>query len=138
MKTMLRLMLCGLMMAASAASARADDVKAETDSSVQLANIGIPVFTGRTVSNYLFLSIKIHLTAAAPEGRFRDMEPYFRDAAVRAASKTSFADPKHPDKVDVPRFTAAMVTAFAKVTGPGMVKSVEIVEQNAEHPARQP
>lgn len=135
MKMMFRLMMCGLVMAA--ASARADDAsKAETDPSVQLANIGIPVFAGHTVENYLFLSIKIHLTAAAPEGKFRDMEPYFRDAAVRAASKTSFADPRHSDKLDAPRFTAAMVAAFGKVTGPGMIKSVEIVEQNAEHPAR--
>ena len=133
MKMMFCVMLCGLMMAA--ASARADDAsKAETDPSVQLANIGIPVFAGHTVSNYLFLSIKIHLAATAPEEKFRDMEPYFRDAAVKAASKTSFADPKHQDKLDVPRFTAAMMVAFAKVTGPGMIKSVEIVEQNAEHP----
>jgi len=134
MKILCSVMLCGLMMAASAV--RADEsAKAATDPSVQLANIGIPVFVGHTVSNYLFISIKIHLTASAPEAKFRDMEPYFRDAAVRAASKTSFADPKRSDKLDVPRFQAAMVGAFAQVTGPGMIKSVEVVEQSAEHPA---
>ncbi len=136
MKIMLCAMLCGLTMAAvPAARADAPD-KAATDSSVQLANIGIPVFTGHTVNNYLFVSIKIHLKANAPEEKFRDMEPYFRDAAVRSASKTSFGDPKHSDKLDVPRFQAAMMTAFSQVTGPGMIKSIEIVEQNAEHPAR--
>ena len=134
MKIVLCAMLCGLMMAASSVQAAEPD-KAATEPSVQLANIGIPVFTGHTVDNYLFVSIKIHLTASAPEAKFRDMEPYFRDAAVRSASKTSFADPKHPDKLDVPRFQAAMVTAFSQVTGPGMIKSIEIVSQNAEHPA---
>ncbi len=134
MKVLFCAMLCGLMLAAS--TVRADEPSKEaTEPSVQLANIGIPVFTGHTVNNYLFISIKIHLTAKAPEAKFRDMEPYFRDAAVRAASKTSFADPKHPDKLDVPRFQAAMMTAFSQVTGPGMVKSIEIVTQNAEHPA---
>ncbi len=134
MKLTLCAMLCGLMMAASSVQAAEPD-KAATEPSVQLANIGIPVFTGHTVDNYLFVSIKIHLNANAPEAKFRDMEPYFRDAAVRAASKTSFADPKHSDKLDVPRFQAAMMTAFAQVTGPGMIKSIEIVTQNAEHPA---
>jgi len=134
MKIMLCAMLCGLMVAASSVRAAEPD-KAATEPSVQLANIGIPVFTGRTVNNYLFVSIKIHLTASAPEAKFRDMEPYFRDAAVRSASKTSFADPKHADQLDVPRFQAAMMTAFSQVTGPGMIKSIEIISQNAEHPA---
>ncbi len=134
MKILFSVMLCGLMMAASAVRATEPD-KAAMEPSVQLANIGIPVFSGHTVTNYLFLSIKIHLTPKAPEAKFRDMEPYFRDAAVKAASKTSFADPKHGDKLDIPRFQAAMLTAFSQVTGPGMVKSVEIVEQSAEHPA---
>ena len=136
MKIMLCAMLCGLTMAAVPAAGADEPDKAATDSSVQLANIGIPVFTGHTVINYLFVSIKIHLKSNAPEEKFRDMEPYFRDAAVRSASKTSFGDPKHSDKLDVPRFQAAMMTAFSQVTGPGMIKSIEIVEQNAEHPAR--
>ena len=134
MKILLCALLCGLTMAASSVRAAEPD-KTATEPSVQLANIGIPVFTGHTVDNYLFISIKIHLTASAPEAKFRDMEPYFRDAAVRSASKTSFADPKHSDKLDVPRFQAAMMTAFSQVTGPGMIKSIEIVSQNAEHPA---
>ncbi len=134
MKKLLSVMAFGLLIAAT--DVRADEpAKEVTEPSVQLANIGIPVFTGHTVSNYLFLSIKIHLTPKAPEAKYRDMEPYFRDAAVRAASKTSFADPKHSDKLDVPRFQAAMMTAFAQVTGPGMIKQVEVVTQNAEHPA---
>ncbi|MGZ3305903.1 MAG: hypothetical protein ACXU8U_08585, partial [Asticcacaulis sp.] len=113
----LRLFCLSAVLMASSVSAHAGDEKPETDASVQLANIGIPVFTGRTVTNYLFVSIKIHLTARAPEAKFRDMEPYFRDAAVRAASKTSFADPQHSDKLDLPRFTAAMTSAFGQVTG---------------------
>ncbi len=134
MKKLLTVMAIGLLFAST--RVRADEPSKEaTEPSVQLANIGIPVFTGRTVINYLFVSIKIHLTAKAPEIKFRDMEPYFRDAAVKAASKTSFADPKHTDKLDVPRFQAAMMIAFSQVTGPGMIKQVEVVEQNAEHPS---
>lgn len=134
MKKLLSVLAFGLLIAST--EVRADEPSKEaTEPSVQLANIGIPVFTGHTVNNYLFISIKIHLTPKAPEGKFRDMEPYFRDAAVRAAAKTSFADPKHSDKLDVPRFQAAMMTAFSQVTGPGMIKAVEVVNQNAEHPA---
>ena len=134
MKKLMSVLALGLLIAAT--GVRADEPSKEaTEPSVQLANIGIPVFTGHTVINYLFVSIKIHLTPKAPEAKFRDMEPYFRDAAVRAAAKTSFNDPKHTDKLDVPRFQAAMMTAFSQVTGPGMIKQVEVINQNAEHPA---
>lgn len=109
--------------------------KAAADPSVKMASVGIPVFTGHTISNYLFLSIKINLTPKANEAKLRDMEPYFRDALVKASHKTSFAQANHDDKLDEPRFKAAMMTEFSRVAGPGMIQSIEIVSQSPRsHP----
>jgi hypothetical protein len=129
MKVTRALIFAGLM--AMSAPAFAEDKKAdEPDPSVKLASVGIPVFHGMTVTNYLFLSIKVNLTPKADQTKLRDMEPYFRDALVRAAHKTSFAQPDHDDRLDVPRFQSVMMTEFTKIAGPGTIQSVEIVSQS--------
>ena len=89
----------------AAASARAE-TKNVAAPSVQLATVGIPVMRDNRLVNYLFLSIRVNLTGKANEAKLRDMEPYFRDAIVRAASKTSFAQADNEDVLDAPRFKA--------------------------------
>jgi len=129
MKITRALILAGLM--AISMPAFAEEKKAdEPDPSVKLASVGIPVFHGTTVTNYLFLSIKVNLTPKADQTKLRDMEPYFRDALVRAAHKTSFAQPDHDDRLDVPRFQNVMMAEFTKIAGPGTIQSVEIVSQS--------
>lgn len=126
--------LAGLLLVAVPALAE-EKPKESPDPSVKMASVGIPVFKGHTVSNYLFLSIKINLTPKANEAKLRDMEPYFRDVLVKAASKTSFAQASRDDLLDEPRFTSAMMVEFTKVTGPGMIKSIEILSQSPkDHP----
>lgn len=123
------LILAGLM--AASMPAFAEEKKADQpDPSVKLASVGIPVFHGTTVTNYLFLSIKVNLTPKGDQTKLRDMEPYFRDALVRAAHKTSFAQADHDDRLDVPRFQSVMMIEFSKVAGPGTIQSVEIVSQS--------
>jgi hypothetical protein len=112
-----------------------EKAKDEPDPSVKLASVGIPVFHGHTVSNYLFLSVRLNLTPKANVAKLRDMEPYFRDVLVKAASKTSFAQANRDDLLDEPRFKAAMMVEFSKVAGPGMIQSVEILSQSPKnHP----
>ncbi len=118
-----------LMCAAFAPAARADDPSAGAPA-VRLATVGIPVMENGQVVNYLFLSIRINLTITAPEGKFRDMEPYFRDSLVRLSHKVSFGVPGHSDQLDVPRFTATMMTEWSKITGPHMIKSIDVLSQN--------
>lgn len=118
------------MCVAGPALANGGEAKDAADPSVKLASVGIPVFEGRNVVNYLFLSIKINLTPKADQGKLRDMEPYFRNALVRAAHKTSFAMAGRNDKLDEPRFKAVMKAEFLKVSGAGTIESVEVVSQS--------
>jgi len=115
---------------AGPALASGGEAKDAADPSVKLASVGIPVFEGRNVVNYLFLSIKINLTPKADQQKLRDMEPYFRNALVRAAHKTSFAMAGRNDKLDEPRFKAAMKAEFLKIGGAGTIESVEVVSQS--------
>ena len=118
-------------LALAATGAHADDKDAGAPA-IRLATVGIPVTEDNQVVNYLFLSIRINLTMTAPEGKLRDMEPYFRDALVKAAHKTSFGQPGHSDKLDEAHFKSVMLGEWSKITGPNMIKSIDILSQNAK------
>ena len=119
-----------LAVASAAASARADEKSDAGDPSVRLASIGIPVMSGNEVVNYLFLSIRINLTAKANESKLRDMEPYFRDALVRVSHTVSFGQADRSDLLDEARFKAVMMVEWAKITGPGAIKSIDVLSQS--------
>lgn len=119
-----------LCLAFGAGAVRADDSADAGAPAVRLATVGIPVMENGEVVNYLFLSVRINLTLTAPEGKFRDMEPYFRDAMVRLSHKTSFGMAGHSDQLDVPRFTNAMMVEWTKITGPHMIKSIDVLAQS--------
>ncbi len=118
---------------ALAGTARAGDSADAGAPAVRLATVGIPIMEDGQVVNYIFLSVRINLTITAPEGKFRDMEPYFRDALVKASHKTSFGVAGHSDQLDVPRFTAAMMTEWSQITGPHMIKSIDVLSQSPKH-----
>ena len=108
----------------------ADDTTSSSDPCIHLAAVGIPVMSGNEVVNYLFLSIRINLTAKANEAKLRDMEPYFRDALVRVSHTVSFGQPDHNDLLDDARFKAQMMVEWSKITGPGMIKSIDVLSQS--------
>lgn len=100
------------------------------DPSVKLASVGIPVMSGNQVVNYLFLSIRINLTAKANESKLRDMEPFFRDSLMRVSHTVSFGQADHSDLLDEPRFKSVMTAEWSKITGPGAIKSIDILSQS--------
>jgi len=111
-------------------SAHAAEDKAAADPSIRLATVGIPIPQGNQVVNYLFLSIRINLTPMANVAKFRDMEPFFRDALVRASHNVSFAQPNRSDLLDEARFKTVMTAEWSKITGPGVIKSIDILSQS--------
>mgnify|MGYP000459262076 CR=1 FL=1 len=94
--------------------------------SVQLGAVAIPVIVDGQIVNYLYLNVKVNLTNPVSESVLRAREPYFRDALIRAAYKTSFAQPGHPTELDEPKFKAAMMIAFTQVAGPNSIKSIDV------------
>ncbi|MDV6329283.1 hypothetical protein [Asticcacaulis sp. 201] len=134
--------LCGLVIgcalalpAQASGGGEGKEGKAASAPSVQLGAIGIPVTVDGKVVNYIFLSIKINLSPKANEAKMRDMEPYFRDALVRVSSRVSFAQTKRDDLLDEARFKQVMTPEWSKITGAGMITSIDIVSQSPKrHP----
>jgi len=111
------------------------EAKKAGNASVQLGAVAIPITVDGQLVNYIFLNIRINLTITADEAKYRDKEPYFRDALVRMASRVSFAQAGKDYLLDEPRFKQAMTAEWTKITGPGVIKSIDVLSQSPKrHP----
>lgn len=112
--------------AASSAGAGAPPKKSETVGQyVDLSPLAIPSMEGRRLRNYIFVAVRVKLTARADPQKLRVKEPWFRDAIVRAAHRTAFNLPTDFDKLDEARFKAMATAEATKVAGPGLVAGVQ-------------
>ena len=112
-----------LVLAAGAAMAQTK----EAGQFVDLSPVALPVVMRGKLINYVFVYIRINLTPGADLARWRDREPYFRDALVRLGHRTPFTVPTDYTRIDEPRLKAALFQAAAAITGPGMIASIEIL-----------
>ncbi|MDC7681890.1 hypothetical protein PQU92_01285 [Asticcacaulis sp. BYS171W] len=97
---------------------------------IKLAPVALPVIDKGRIVNYLFVTLKVNLTAKADVNTLRLKEPYFRDILIRTAHKQSFALPNKRDTLDEARLKAVMIPEFAKITGPNAIESLEVLAQN--------
>jgi len=93
---------------------------------IDLSPVALPVVANGRLVNYVFVYIRINLTPSADLARWRDREPYFRDALVRLGHRTPFTVPSDYTRIDEARLKAALYQAAAAITGPGQVASIEI------------
>jgi hypothetical protein len=112
---------------ALAASSALAQTKPAAGQFVDLAPVGLPVVANGRLVNYVFVYVRIDLTPGADLPRWRDKEPYFRDALVRLGHRTPFTLPSDYTRLDEPRLKAALLQAAVAITGPGVVAGVELL-----------
>ena len=111
---------------------------------VLMSPLALPVVVDRRLVNYVFVTLRLGLSAQADAPKMRAMEPYFRDALVRAGHRAPFVLPTNYAALDDARLKATLLREAAALVGPGMVTSVQIVREQAQHysglpqPASQP
>jgi hypothetical protein len=120
-----RALLLSLPLALAAGAAFAQSK--EAGNYVDLAPVPLPVVVNGRLVNYVFVYMRINLVAGADTPRWRDKEPYFRDALVRVGHRVPFTWPADYMRLDEARLKAALYQAAIAVTGPGVVASVEIL-----------
>lgn len=96
---------------------------------VDLSSVAIPIVVSGQLVNYVFVSIRLNLTAQASSSKLRAKEPYFRDALVKAAHRTPFTKADNYLVVDDAKLKAAMMREAAAIAGPGNVREIVIVSQ---------
>jgi hypothetical protein len=134
-----RRLLLALPLAAAAwpLGARADDAVAhkQVGQYVDLLPVALPIVADGQLMNYVFVNVRLNLTTGTDTSRWRAKEPFFRDALVRAAHETPFVLAGDYDHIDAAKLTATMTRAAQAITGPGVIRSVEVLKQA---PSRRP
>ena len=115
-------------LAATSASA-AEGAKPGGGQYVDLAPVALPVVLDNRVINYVFISVRVNLTASANAPRLQAREPYFRDALVRAGHRTPFTRGNDFTALDDAKLKAAMYSAATAIAGAGNVASVTILSE---------
>jgi hypothetical protein len=111
------------------ASGGSKEAKKEVGQYVDLLPVGLPVVVERRLVTYVFVYVRLNLASNADVSRWRQKEPLFRDALVRAAHRTPFTAPKDPTRVDEARVSATLMREAVGITGPGVVRSVVVTSQ---------
>jgi hypothetical protein len=132
--------LAPLLILGQAAHASEGKKAAKTDVGqyVELQPLAMPIVVGGELVNYVFVYVRLNLTSGANVMRLRTMEPFFRDALVRAGHRTPFVIPSDYQKVDEARLTAAMMRDAIAIAGPGQIKSVVVTSQTPSRRVFQP
>lgn len=127
----------GLLAIASPALAKEEKASAD-DSFVDISPVALPVIVNDRVVNYIFVGVRVDLTAPGKASAVRDHEPYIRDALVRAGRRTPFTRGDDYNRLDETKLKAVVFRETVALAGPGVVKSVTITKQQAQHQLARP
>lgn len=122
----MRSLLVLLLILVSAAPAFAGSPQGEPQY-VDVGPVALPVVEQGRLRNYVFVTVRLHLIAQADAETWRDKEPYFRDALVRAGHRTPFVVPGDWMKLDQAALKRSMLADAIRIAGRNIFSSVEVV-----------
>ncbi len=127
--------LCALALIAvpAAATAGSNPVTSAPDPSVLMSPVALPVVADGRLVNYVFVTLRLGVARNADTYRLAALEPFFRDALVRAGHRTPFSRPDSYIALDDARLKQTLLRDAAAIAGPGQVVSVEIVREQPQH-----
>ncbi|MGZ8364327.1 MAG: hypothetical protein ACXW3D_10070 [Caulobacteraceae bacterium] len=107
---------------------------------VLMSPIALPVIRDGRLVNYFYVTMRLNLSPGADSGKMREKEPFFRDAILRGAYRTSIVRADDPNVLDLPRFTALVVKETNGVAGGKAISSIRILKQQPQRylPKAQP
>jgi hypothetical protein len=125
-----------LLILAGAAHAGEDKKPKEVGQYVDLQPVAMPIVVNGQLVNYVFVYVRVNLTAGADVIRLRTREPFFRDALVREGHRTPFVVPGDWERIDAAKLSATLLRDAVAIAGPGAVRSVVVTSQAPQKRAR--
>ncbi len=98
---------------------------------IDISPVALPVTIGSRVVNYIFVGVRLNLSAMANVQKLREREPFFRDALVRAGHRTPFTGKSDFTSLDVERLKSVMLKEAVRLGGKD-VQSVAVTSQTAK------
>lgn len=130
------LLLPGSAMAAGGAGGKAAE-KGGAAQYIDISPVALPVTIGEQVVNYIFVGVRLNLTAMANVQKLREREPFFRDALVRAGHRSPFTAKSDFVSVDEGRLKAVMLKEAVRLGGKD-IQSVAVMSQTAKRQSNLP
>ncbi|MFW2343648.1 hypothetical protein [Brevundimonas sp.] len=96
---------------------------------VNLQGVGLPVIADGRIRNYVFVSIRLHLSGSASMEAVRAKDAHFRDALVKAAHRTPFTLASDWSQLDPAALSRSLMAAATRIAGQGKVARVEVLHQ---------
>ncbi len=96
---------------------------------VNLQGVGLPVIAGGRVRNYVFVSLRLHLSGSATMEAVRAKDAHFRDALVKAAHRTPFTLADDWSQLDAAALSRSLMASATRIAGQGKVARVEVLHQ---------
>jgi len=125
---LLSLMSAGLGMGVAGPALASGDEKPAA-AVVNLQGVGLPVIAGGRIRNYVFLSLRLHLSASAVMETVRAKDAHFRDALVKAAHRTPFTLADDWSQLDATALSRSLMASATRIAGQGKVSRVEVLHQ---------
>jgi len=94
---------------------------------INISPVAVPIVLNGQLINYIFVTVRLNLVGNVDALKMREREPYYRDALVRAAHRHPFVKPGDYSHVNEPMLKAAMMAESARLAGPRVITSVEIL-----------
>jgi len=111
---------------AKKADPKAGEEEFEVARAVEVGSVPAPVFDGRRLLNYFFLSVRVDMKEGENILRARERVHFFRDALVRGLHRRSVAAPQSFDVLDRAVALEVVKAAAAEAYGAGSIASVDV------------
>ena len=131
-------LIAALILAPTAKAAETPAKGAQVGQYVDLQPVGLPIVVKGDLLNYVFVNVRVNLTAGADVQKLREKEPFFRDALVREAHRTPFVLASDYEKIDQPRLIAALMRMTSAIAGPHIVQSITILSETPQRRVARP
>lgn len=126
-------------LAATAAHAAGEgEGGAKAEPYVNLSPIALPIAVDGRLINYIFVQLRLNLTASANGEAMRAKEPWFRDAIVRAGHRAPFTVATDYTKIDERRLVATLLSQAKAIAGAGNFTSAQLLSQTPKQRSRLP
>ena len=96
---------------------------------LELAPTALPVIVNGKVKNYVFVQLRLLPGPGADLIKLREIEPYYRDALVRAAHRAPFNSPTNWTAMDEARLRTVLLAEARRISGPRSFSGVQVVKQ---------
>ena len=126
---MLRVLLALLLIVLPSAALASGGKKEEAQPYVDLSAVGLPITVNGRAVNYVFAEVRLHVAPGADSLKLVRMEPYYRDALVRAAHRQSLGVPGDWTRLDEAKVKAVLLAEARRISGPKAFSGAEVKRQ---------